>query len=194
MPGTTPEISKLHCQPFRHPLVETCRSVDGRTQDKDWKTNKQMGCANTNVLPIENREEESAKAKENWSFDTEVLRVEITFAVAVLFLLTGLPSEKQVQFDSIYPWFLFSAVWSVVSVPLRAHIRMSALRALMFVCRRCCCHVFTAFFFVRLLMLMYFAGDFSMTTFQLHRASPVLCPMAYNFVSAEVGVRCCGWR
>ena len=33
---------------------------------------------------------------------------------------------------------------------------------------------------------MYFAGDFSMTTFQLHRASPVLCPMAYNFVSAEL--------
>ena len=26
----------------------------GRTRDKDWKTNKHMGCANANVLPMEN--------------------------------------------------------------------------------------------------------------------------------------------
>ena len=52
MPGTTLEIRKVHCQAFRQPLVETCPSVDCRTQDKDWKTNKHMGCANTNVLPI----------------------------------------------------------------------------------------------------------------------------------------------
>ena len=39
MPGTTSATSKLHFQPFRQPLVETCPSVDCRTQDEDWKTN-----------------------------------------------------------------------------------------------------------------------------------------------------------
>ena len=42
------EISKLHGQPCTEPLVETYLSVDCRTQDKDWKTNKHMGCASTN--------------------------------------------------------------------------------------------------------------------------------------------------
>ena len=42
----------LHCQPFRRPMVETCPRVDCRTEDKDWKTNKDMGWANTNVLPV----------------------------------------------------------------------------------------------------------------------------------------------
>ena len=53
MLGTTLEISNLHCQPSRQPLVETCLTVDGRTKDKDWKTNKHMGCANTHVSLME---------------------------------------------------------------------------------------------------------------------------------------------
>ena len=32
---TTLEISKLHGQPFRQPLVETCLRLDWRSQDKD---------------------------------------------------------------------------------------------------------------------------------------------------------------
>ena len=31
-------------------MMMTC--VDCRTPEKDWKTNKHMGCANTNVLPM----------------------------------------------------------------------------------------------------------------------------------------------
>ena len=51
--GTTLEISNLHCQPSRQPLVETCPSLVGRTKEKDWKTKRHMGCANTNALPME---------------------------------------------------------------------------------------------------------------------------------------------
>ena len=49
MPGTTLEINKIHWQLFKQPLVETCLHVDRGTQDKDSKTNKHMGCANTHV-------------------------------------------------------------------------------------------------------------------------------------------------
>ena len=62
MPGATLEITTLHCQRFRQPLVETCPSVDCKTQDKDWKTNKQLGCARTNLQPMQNLGEWRATA------------------------------------------------------------------------------------------------------------------------------------
>ena len=50
--GTILEVSKLHCQPSRQPLVETCPGMDDRT-GKNWKTKEHMGLANTNALPME---------------------------------------------------------------------------------------------------------------------------------------------
>ena len=52
MPATTLEINKVHCQPFRQPLFETCPSVECTMQLRIFQTNKQTGYANTNVLPM----------------------------------------------------------------------------------------------------------------------------------------------
>lgn len=38
-----------HCQPSKQSLVETCPGVDDRTKNKNWKTKKHTGPANTNV-------------------------------------------------------------------------------------------------------------------------------------------------
>ena len=65
MLGTTLEISNLHCQPSRQPLVETRPSVDGRTKDKEWKTDKHIGCAITNVLPMEQLRRMEGDSKAN---------------------------------------------------------------------------------------------------------------------------------
>lgn len=46
VPGTASEISKLHCQPFRQPQVETWPGVGVGTKDKNRKTEKHMGLAN----------------------------------------------------------------------------------------------------------------------------------------------------
>lgn len=51
MPGTRFKISKLHCQLSQ--MVEGCPSVEGRAQDKDWKTKNNMGWTNTDILPME---------------------------------------------------------------------------------------------------------------------------------------------
>lgn len=40
-------------QCFKEPLVETCPGVSGKMKEKNWKTNKHMGFADTNVLPME---------------------------------------------------------------------------------------------------------------------------------------------
>ena len=63
--GTTLEISNLHCQPSRQPLVETRPSVDGTTKDKDWKTDKNIGCAITNPLPMEQLRRMEGDSKAN---------------------------------------------------------------------------------------------------------------------------------
>ena len=50
MPATTLEISKLHCQPSRQPLVETCPSVHDGTKTKigrarnKWDSQIQTNC------------------------------------------------------------------------------------------------------------------------------------------------------
>lgn len=54
MRGTTLENSKLHCQPGRQSLVETCPSATagGRTRIGRPTNKKQRGCPNANVLPM----------------------------------------------------------------------------------------------------------------------------------------------
>ena len=44
------EIGKLHCQPSRQPVVETCPGVGDGTKNKNWKTKKHIGLANANAL------------------------------------------------------------------------------------------------------------------------------------------------
>ena len=94
MPGTTLKISKLHCQPSRQPLVETCPGVDEATKNKNWKTKKDMGLANKDALPMEmfGRMEHNSNADSCmadtygflcWIFDPEVVRVEVKLTVVV---------------------------------------------------------------------------------------------------------------
>ena len=53
LPGTMLENSTLHCQPSTQLLVETCPGLDDGTKDQNSKTKKNMGLANTKVLPME---------------------------------------------------------------------------------------------------------------------------------------------
>ena len=92
IPGTASEISKLHCQPYRQPLIETWPGVGDGTKDKNRKTEKHMGLASAILLPMEmrGRMEHNSNAYRSmvWlthmdSFDAGGVRLEVGLVVVV---------------------------------------------------------------------------------------------------------------